>query len=429
MWTNAASTLAGVTLALGTGAQPPVIGPYATQPWNRVVWPGEAIAATLPTPLVYDTSTARRIPGVQRALAIYGGMSKQMSMDAYRGSVPLARPRVLDQPDPARGRGWFTQVQVEDYLLNGNALALVTSRDAAGWPSSLMWLPAQWVYLIWYPDAPATLHYALTWAPSMFIDPADIVHIRRGADPWCPARGIGVVAEMLRTLDKAAREEEYERSTLAGAAVPSVAIITPNPRLSTEEAAEGKTTWNEKYGGYGREPGIFPAGTTVVPLSWSPESAELTAARAATLTDLANAFNLDGYWLGAPGSSMTYRSPGSMYTNLLRVSLEPVLTDFEDVWSGALLPRGQRVRFDRAQLVHDDLQTTITTLAAAVNAGLYTRDEARVYMGLSLLGEAIPQVGPLGPPDTTVDEPTLVAVDTANEQANLAPDAPPSPDV
>jgi HK97 family phage portal protein len=414
-----------VTLPLATGGLPPVLGPYATQPWNRVIWPGDPLSGVLPTPLVWDTSTARKIPGVARALGIYGGMSKQMRLNAFRGSAPLPRPRVLDQPDPNRGRGWFTQVHVEDYLLNGNALTLVTSRDATGLPSTLMWIPAQWCYLIWYPDDPATLHYALTWRPDVYLPPEDVIHVRRGADPWCPARGIGVVAEMLRTLDRAAREEDYERNTLAGAAVPSVAVTTPNPRLSQEEADAGKLTWMEKYGGQGRAPGIFPAGTIVTPLSWSPADSELTAARQATLTDLANAFNLDGYWLGAPGSSMTYRSPGSMYTNLLRVSLEPVVSDFEDVWSAAILPRGQRVVFDRAQLVHDDQSTTITTLTQAVNAGLYTRDEARLYMGLPALGDAIPQVGPMPAPVATVDEQAVIDADSASATDDPSPDVQP----
>ena len=37
-----------------------------------------------------------------------------------------------------------------------------------------------------------------------------------------------------------ALEEEFERNTLLGSAVPSVAVISNNPDLSQEEADDGK---------------------------------------------------------------------------------------------------------------------------------------------------------------------------------------------
>lgn len=401
----------------------PVRAPYATQPWNRIVWPGEDTAQQLP--LVYDAATARRIPGVARALGIYGGMIKQMSIDAYRGITPLPRPSVLAQPDPTRARPWFVQVNIEDYLLNGNALVYITARDASGWPAALAWLPASWVSLVWDPTDPLTVQYALSWDTTIMLNPENVIHVRRGAAPYCPARGVGVVEEMLRTLDTAARQQDYERANYVQSAVPSVAVITPNPRLGEDEAREAKTEWLVRYGGSGREPGIFPAGTQVIPLSWSPNDAQLTQAKASTLVDLANAFNLDGYWLGAPGTTMTYRSPGPMYLNLLRVSLEPVLADFEDVWSQAIVPRGQAIRFNRSEVLHDDMQTTVTTLAAAVNAGLYTRDEARVWLGLPLLGDAVPQIGPLPAAAGETDEQALMDNDSAGSGDDPAPEVAP----
>jgi len=142
--------------------------------------------------------------------------------------------------------------------------------------------------------------------------------------------------------------------------------------------------WLKKFVGPGREPAILPAGTQVIPLAWSPEDAQMTQARQLSLLDIANMFGLDGYWTGAPGGSMTYRSPGSMYTNLLRTALEGVLADFEAVWSQAWVPRGISVRFDRLQLTRDDLQTMVQVLVQATNANppLMSQAEARVMMGL-----------------------------------------------
>ena len=56
--------------------------------------------------------------------------------------------------------------------------------------------------------------------------------------------------------------------------------------------------------------------------------------------------------------------------------------DFEDAWSDALLPRGQNVRFDRAQLLRTDLATSMTAAVAGYGAGLISEPEGRVMVGL-----------------------------------------------
>lgn len=394
--------------------------PYATQPYSQVVWPTLTDLAGVPAPLVWDVATARRLPSVGRALSIYSGMIKQMVMDAYRGITPLPRPRLLDQPDPDRGRAWWQQVMVEDYLLHGNALGLVTVRAPDGWPAAVTWLPAASCALEWNPRDPAALRYTLRWDTTVTLPVDDIVHIRRGADPWCPARGIGVVEEHVRTLDRAAREEEYQR-TAFNSGVPSVAVIAPNARLSQKEAHTAGDEFWSRYGGAGRRPGVFPAGTVITPIAWSPSDAQLVQARGASLTDIANMFNLDGFWTGAPSGNLTYKSPGPMYTNLLRVSIEPVLADFEDILSARLLPRGQRVMFKRTDVLRDDFASTIHTLAEAVGAGLWTRDESRAYQHLPPLGDAVPQIGPLPDAPDTGDDAALMDNDSAGEGDDPAP--------
>ena len=350
----------------------------ATQPYSRVVWPWDPVTAG---PIVWDAMSALRIPAVARASAIYSGSIKAAPMDSYRGIEPLVRPRLLEQPDPNQTRPWFVQVQIEDYLWNGNAVHYITAYDATGWPAAVAWLPAAWVSI----GCPPRGRYSepVYLVDGVEIDRDRVVHVKRGADRWCPARGVGVIEQHLATLDRVAMEEEYERDALRNGAVPSVAVITPNPRLGEGEATTAKAEWLAKFAGPGREPAILPAGTQVIPLAWSPHDAQLAEARKMSLLDVANAFNLDGYWLGAPGGSMTYRSPGSMYTNLLRMSLEPVLADFEDTWSWRWLVRGQRVRFDRNAMTRDDLATTIQTLVAATGATppLMTVEEARAYLG------------------------------------------------
>ncbi|HEV7536472.1 MAG TPA: phage portal protein [Acidimicrobiia bacterium] len=339
--------------------------------------PPSPMSPALVGPFVTDATTARQVPAVQRALQLYSGMCAQMPLDCYRGVEPLPRPRLLVRPDPLNARSWFVRVSVEDYLLNGNAVAIVTSRGADGWPVTVAWLPINYLSVLWIPGQPIPDYYFY----GQRLDPADVIHVKRGADRWFGGvRGVGIVEECLGTLDRVAMEEVYESTTLAAAAVPSVALITPQATLTQDVADQAKADWMAKYGGPNRLPAILPSGTTVVPLSWSPSDTQLIEARRMSLTDVANCFNLDSYWLGAPVAGMTYRTAGPQYQQILRTSLEPLLADFEDVWSDAWLPRGQAVRFDRNQLLRDDLATTTTSMVALVAAGILTPAEARQYL-------------------------------------------------
>jgi len=377
-----------------------------------------SIPPSAATPLVWDVQSALGIPGVARAVGLYSSMAKQMALDCYRGVDPLSRPPLLDRPDPTRARSWFIQVNVEDYLLNGNALSYVTARGADGWPLAVTWIPSQWVTVVWLPDENLPTYYV----GGMKLNSPDVVHVRRGADRWLPWRGVGVVEQNLLSLQRVAMQEEYERGALASGGVPSVAVIAPNPRLSNEEADQAKTDWLAKFSGPDRQPVILPAGTVVTPLAWSPEDSQMVAARQLSLLDVANMFGLDGYWLGAATTSLTYRSPGPLYLQLLRTSIEPLLQDFEQVWSDMLLPRGQSVRFDRWQILRDDFAQTMTTLVAATGAGIMTTDEARQYLGLGLRAAGVPPVSTPSPVTTQpVDEATPEDVQPPQTPSEVTP--------
>jgi HK97 family phage portal protein len=357
-------------------------GPMITSARARSAMPPGVNLLAGVGPYVVDASTARQVPAVGRALQLYSGMCKQMPMEAYRGYTRLdSQPRLLSRPDMDNAGSWFVQVNVEDYLLNGNAISYVTARGADGWPLSVVWLPVQWVNIMWNwvdPTGPAASYNYL----GQPLNTDDVIHVKRGADRFYPVRGVGVVEEYLNTLDRVAMEEEYERGALSNGAVPSAAIITPQATLTQEVADEAKATWMTNFSGPVREPVILPNGTVIQPLAWSPTDTQLSEARRLSLIDVANMFNLDGYWLGAPVAGMTYRTAGPQYQQVLRTSLEPVLADFEDVWSNAWLPRGTTIRFQRSQLLREDLATSMAAAVSGVAAGIMSIPEARVMVGL-----------------------------------------------
>ena len=341
------------------------------QPWSEVVWPDLWANARL------TATKVKGIPGIGRALALICGMGKQMPLDDVRGDVVLPRPRLLDQPDPDQARSWFVDVQLEDYLVHGNALHLVTARDAFGWPLAAAWLPAAWTTVTRMPNG--QLDY---WCNGVHLNTADVVHVRRGAHPMAPWIGIGMVEQYLASLGLLVDQQEYEGKVLRSSAVPSVVVITPNEEPSQEEIDQAKTAWIEKYGGPTREPAVLPKGTDVKELAWSPADSQLVEARKLGLTDAANMANLDGYWVGASTTGYSYKSPGPMYLNLLRQTVNPILEDFEGVWSAVWLPRGRHVRFARNVVMTDDMQTTVNWVSVALNRKMITLSEGRVFLGL-----------------------------------------------
>lgn len=374
---------------------PPQLGNAIALPTSKIVWPpsegGDPRGWWWYGPSVWDAA-ASRIPGVGRAVSIYSGLIKQCPLDAWRGAEPLPRPRLLDRPDPTAARSWYVGLNVEDYLLHGNAIGLVTARSQeTGWPQAVAWYPASRVAITWGPSDPLRYWYGGTELPA-----DDVVHVRRSADRFNPHRGVGVVEQYLAMFDRVHAEDAYELNALTRSSVPSVAVITPNPDLSQEEADDADDAWAEKFAV--RKPVFLPYGTQITPLGWSPLDSQMVEARKLSLVDVANAFNLDGYWLGAEMKGLTYRSPGPLFMSLLRTSLEPVLVDLEQTWGDAWLPRGQSLRFDRLVLTRDDFGAMVDTLSKAIAppqsdptvGALLSPEEARQYLGLAAVATGAP---------------------------------------
>ncbi|PKQ20177.1 MAG: hypothetical protein CVT66_06235 [Actinobacteria bacterium HGW-Actinobacteria-6] len=343
----------------------------AIQPWSEIVWPDMWANARL------TATRVKGIPAIGRGLALIGGLAKQMPLDDLRGDVVLPRPGLLEQPDPDQARSWFVDVQIEDYLVHGNALHLVTSRGAFGQPLSAVWLPAAWTTCTRMPDG--QLDY---WCAGVRLNTEDVVHVRRGAHPLAPWVGVGMVEQFLDSLGVMVDQSTYESRILKGSAVPSVVIVAPHDDLGQEEIDAAQTAWLNKYGGPNRVPAVLPKGTEVRPLAWSPSDSQLVEARQLGLVDAANMMNIDAYWVGAQSTGYNYKSPGPMYLNLVRQTVSPILEDFEGVWSMKWLPRGRRVRFARNVVMTDDMQTTAGWVASLLKNKIITLSEARVYLGL-----------------------------------------------
>lgn len=365
------------------------------------LWPPVVDPATL-SRQVWDSVTAQQIPAVGRALELYSGLISQCDLDLYDGVTPVApRDPMLEQPDKNMSGALFKAVHVADRIVHGNALHLISRRDGQGNAVSATWFPADQ----WSVDASRGRGFVDYYLNGKKIARReDVVHVRWGYAPGEEWRGIGIVERYMNTLDRIALQEASERNALRNGSVPSVAVIAPQKNPTQPELDEAAEMWERRYGGTSRRPAILPNGTTVTPLSWSAEDQQAVLARQMSLTDAANLLNLNSFWLNAPASSHTYRSPGPMFLELVRVSLEPVFQELEQVWGTAWYPGRRKTKFDRNQLTRDDFASSLATVGKAVKDGLMTVEEARLYMGWPV----VPAVGELLPAGQN-SEPALPA--------------------
>lgn len=326
---------------------------------------------------VWNAETAQSIPGMGRALQIYG-LIATCALQAMQGlEVAPVQPRILERPDPDMPRSTFVSASISDWWLHGNTCSYITVAGANNYPLATRYYPAhRWTI---QEDRNKQPVYMLD---GQEVDRDRVIHVRRGVDPNFIHRGMGVVEQHLRTLNRAGLQEAAETANLTDRGMPAVAIITPNQEIDPDANDAVADEWVKRFRGSDPKPGIFPKDTTIQQLSWNPTDSQMVEARSLTLKDLANLMNLDGYWLNAEGGSHNYKSPGLMFLSLLKVSLAPVMDVFEDEWSFRWVPRGTTVRFDRPTLLRDDLETMVRTFAAGKAAGLFPDvNEARGYMG------------------------------------------------
>lgn len=379
------------------------------------LWPPVVDPATL-SRQVWDSVTAQQIPAVGRALELYSGLIAQCDLDLYDGVTPVTpRTPMLEQPDKNMSGALFKAVHVIDRFVHGNALHLISKRDQNGNATSATWFPADQ----WSVDASRGRAF-----PDYYLNGKkiarreDVVHVKWGYCPGEEWRGIGIVERYMNTLDRIALQEAAERNALRNGSVPSVAVIAPQKNLTQTEADDAAAQFEKRFGGSSRRPGVFPNGTEIKPIGWTAEEQQATLARQMSLTDTANLMNLNSFWLNAPASSHTYRSPGPMFLELVRVSLEPVFQEFEQVWGNAWYPGRRKTKFDRNQLTRDDFASSLATVGKAVKDKLMTREEARLYMGWNatpLIGEYEQDSAPAEP-----DAPELEVIPGGQEQEGAA---------
>jgi HK97 family phage portal protein len=330
----------------------------------------------------WSRSSLLSIPGVWKARMLISQSIGGMPLAAYRGTEivePLAA--LLREPAPGEDRANTVAAWVCDLLDHGNAIGIVDGYDAEGRAVSLSPVPCSQVEIR---SESGRRNYRIG---SRVFDQSQVFHAMGTTAPGA-IRGMGVIEAHLTTLTRMTAEADYASKAFTSG-VPSGLIRVKDPDLQPEMAAEIKATWMKTFGS-GREPAVLSELVDFEPIAWTPSDAQMVEARQLSLTDVANMYNLDPFWLGAPSAPMVYQNVQQAAVQLSRFTLGFWTTVLEAQFS-RLIPRGQDARFIRDTILRDDTAARYANYKLGLEGGWLTLEEVRAAEGLPALPEEPPK--------------------------------------
>jgi HK97 family phage portal protein len=327
---------------------------------------------------------------------------------------PLPRHPLVDlwsRPSPHFARRSVEAAVGMSLDVDGNGY-LQKVRSKGGKVVELWWQPHFNVEPQWPADGETFVgSYAVSVDGAQYeLDPADVVHFRRGIDPSNVRLGLAPLRACLREVCTINEESGYTASLLRNSAVPGLAIVpdSDNLRPSKDDAAAIKERVSDAFTGDNRGQTLVLAGKyKVQPIGWSPEQLTLDKLPLAAIARVAGS-------LGVAPMSMGLSDPNKTYANLAEsnkaswagvISIQGIVAETIR-WS--LLPEfgtdpyGYVVEYDYSNI--DELQESLDSLHTRVRedykAGVMQLNEARDLMGLPSLPDGdrlVTEGGPANP--------------------------------
>lgn len=349
---------------------PPPVLPYPGAPM-----PGKSLSlSNLDDPLV--------IPAVWSCVALISNVISTLPMSAFRkdGTIntPVDDPPLLKEPEPFSTQSeWVHKIMVS-LLLRGNAYGMVTSVDTLGYPTAIVLLN---------PDEVWVNQDYETGKVTYKLRGLDKVHSRFGSDgpnpdiwhlvgmslPGVPI-GLSPIAYAAQTLGLDLYSRQFARDFFDGSSLPK-ATIESDQEIDQSQATTIKD--RVKASMHNREPIVLGAGLKFAPLSIRPDEAQFIATQQFSVAQIARFFLVPPEMIGGEaGKSMTYQNREQRSLDFLIYCISFWLKRLEDSFFN-LLPGKKFVMFDTKALIRTDAETTAAVHIQEIAAKLRTPTEIR----------------------------------------------------
>lgn len=330
------------------------------------------------TPSGVTSDEALGLTAVYRAVAIRAAALKQMSIDVYRGEQVIDRPAIIRQPDTDVEYGPFIEMTANALSLTGNAFWRIR-RDSAGSVRSLEALNPHDV-TIRQSKSDRVIGYTHNGHD---LGLADVRHLSKLRVPGSP-RGLGPIQAARAELRTAIAVRDYARDALGDSVIPG-GILSFGTPITDAQAAAAHERLDETQGGR-RGTLVLGGGAEYKPVLLSPQDAQWVQSQQWSTTTVARLFGVPSSLMlvSLEGNSLTYSNVAQEWLAFVKFGLTDDLLEIEDAFS-AILPRGQRAKFNVSALLRMDDATRHSMHNADIKGGWLTPNEVRAIEGLDPL--------------------------------------------
>jgi HK97 family phage portal protein len=317
--------------------------------------------------------------GVRRAMAcmtvlacvrVLGDTIASLPWKAYRRDakgVPKEvkpQPALLNAPFPGFDLFQWKWMVIASMALRGNSYHLITSRDRLGYPTSLLPLHPDVVFLERRPDL-------LLWFEPIYrimgeqVPRQDMIHMRRftlPGDPW----GLSPIKQAAVAIGMSLGAEEYGYRYFKESANPS-GLLTTEQDLDEAAVTRQQKNWIASHGGR-RLPAVLTSGFKWQNLTITPEESQFLATRGFQRSEICIMYGVPLVLLGETEKATAWGTGiAQLQQGAVTFTFRAWTSCVESMISGCL-PRGQFVRFDYDALLKGDIEARYKAYGQALGS-------------------------------------------------------------
>ena len=284
-----------------------------------------------------------------------------------------SQPKLLQEPYPTFDLFSWKWMVVASMALRGNSFHIVAERDRAGYPTSLLPMHPDLVFLERRPDV-------LMWFDPIYrvlgepIPSEDMVHIRRFTMPG-EALGLSPIKQAAVAIGMGLSAEQYGYRYFKDSANPS-GVLSTDQDLGDEAVMRVQKNWISSHGGR-RLPAVLTNGFDWKSLSISPEESQFLETRQFQRSEICMMYGVPPILIGDTKETTAWGTGVEQITQGAVTYTFSAWTACIESELSALLPRGQFVRFDYNALLRSDMESRYNAHKAAIQGTFKTINEVR----------------------------------------------------
>ena len=264
-------------------------------------------------------------------------------------------------------------MMVASQALRGNFFGYITSRSPLGYPTSILPLHPDVMFLERRPDI-------LMWFDPIYrvlgeqVESHDVLHMRRytmAGDPW----GLSPVKQAAVAIGMSLSATEYGYRYFKESANPS-GVLSTDADLDEPAVKRQQKEWIASHGGR-RLPAVLTNGFEFKPLTISPNESQFLETRGFQRSEICVLYGVPPVLIGESGDISGWGTGlEAIKRHAVTFTFTPWTSGMESVLSGCL-PAGQYVRFDYDSLLRGDPDMRYQQHERGIKAGFLRPNEAR----------------------------------------------------